>query len=93
MPLPERYYREMIARREEEDRQARRDSAREWVRVLGEMLWWTLLGLTGLGLALHTFDVDRGWVYWWGGAFVWVAGVFVALLTAYRRGVRRGDLK
>jgi hypothetical protein len=91
MPIPERYYREMIARRAEEERLARRDSAVEWVRVVGQIVWWTALGLAGLGLALHNMDIDRGWVYWWGGAFVWVAGVFVALITGYLRGVRRGD--
>lgn len=91
MPTPERYYKEQIQRAEEAERRATRDTRREWARVLSEMLFWTLLGLLGLGLAFHALDVDRGFVYWWAGAFVWTAGVFVAVITAYLRGVRRGD--
>lgn len=91
MPTPERYYKEQIERAAEAERQATRDSRRDWARVLLEIVFWTSLGLLGLGLGLHAFDVQRGLVYWWGGALVWVAGVFVAVITAYLRGARRGD--
>ncbi|MEW5916102.1 MAG: hypothetical protein AB1762_06840 [Gemmatimonadota bacterium] len=90
MPIPERYYREQIARAEQAERLAVHDRRRAWVRVLGEILLWTVLGLTGLGLGLHTLGVERALVYWWGGAFVWVAGVSTAVITAYLRGAKRG---
>jgi hypothetical protein len=91
MPLPERYYREQIARAEAAERAARRDTRREWARVLSEILLWTVLGLFGLGMGLHTLGVERALVYWWAGAFVWVAGVSTALITAHVRGMKRGD--
>jgi hypothetical protein len=93
LPTPERYYREQIERADEADRRARRDTRRGWARAIAEVWLWTSLGLVGLAFALHADDVDRGWVYWWAGAFVWVAGVSHALLTAFRRAVRRGDLQ
>ena len=43
------------------------------------------------GLAFHTFDRQMGVVYWWAGFTVWVGGVILAVLSAYRRGQARGD--
>jgi hypothetical protein len=91
VPIPERYYAAMVARHEEAERRSRRDRVREWLRVLGEIFLWSSLGLIGLGLALHVLDVERGLVYWWAGAFVWVGGVSTSVITAYLRGVKRGD--
>ncbi|HJU72726.1 MAG TPA: hypothetical protein VJ717_03200 [Gemmatimonadaceae bacterium] len=91
MPMPERYYRELVQRHLETERQAKRDTWREWIRVLSGIFFWTLLGLLGLALAFHTYDLDRAWVYWWAGAFVWVTGVLGTCLAAYLRGVHRGD--
>lgn len=62
-------------------------------RAIGEVWLWTSLGLAGLAFALHADDVGLGWVYWWAGAFVWVGGVSYALYTAFRRAVRRGDVR
>ncbi len=91
MPIPEKYRQRLIESYEAADRQARRDSWRAWARVLGEIVMWTLLGLVGIGLAFHAVDVQLGWVYWWAGAVVWVAGVCTAVITAYLRGEDRGD--
>ncbi|MGH7711310.1 MAG: hypothetical protein ACREOG_08495 [Gemmatimonadaceae bacterium] len=91
MPVPERYYREQIERATEAERRATRDTRRSWARAIGEVWFWTLLGLVGLAFALHTDSVERGWMYWWAGAFVWVAGVSYSLISTYRRGLRRGD--
>ncbi len=91
MPISERYYKEIIERNAEAERRAEQDKRREWIRVLAQIFLWTTLGLLGIGLAFHTYDVELGWVYWWAGAFVWVAGWSITMLTAYRRGVRRGD--
>jgi hypothetical protein len=93
VPISERYYKEIIERHAEAERRAQRDTRREWLRVLAQIFLWTTLGLFGIGLAFHAFDEDRGWVYWWAGAFVWVAGWCVTMITAYLRGVRRGDWK
>ena len=91
MPLPEKYLRQQIESHAAAEREARRDSRRAWIRVLGEIALWTLLGLGGFGLAFHTLDFELGMVYWWGGSIVWVAGVTVAVLSAHRRGEERGD--
>lgn len=93
MPLPERYYKEQIERAAAAEGRATRDTRRGWARAIGEIVLWTTLGLFGLGLALHSTDEQRGWVYWWAGAFVWVAGVSTALFKAYRRAIRRGDMQ
>jgi hypothetical protein len=91
VPLPEKYRRQLIESHEAAERQARRDTRREWARVLGEIVLWTLLGLVGIGFAFHALDVELGWVYWWASAIVWVAGVSAAVITAYLRGQQRGD--
>ncbi|MGH7693623.1 MAG: hypothetical protein ACRENH_01510 [Gemmatimonadaceae bacterium] len=93
MPVSERYYKELLHTHEEAERQAQKDTRREWIRVLAQIFLWTTLGLVGIALAFHVYDESLGWVYWWAGAFVWVAGWCVTMLTAYRRGVRRGDWK
>lgn len=91
MPISPRYYKELVHSHEAAERWARKDTRREWLRVLVQIFLWTTLGLLGIGLAFHTYDIDLGWVYWWAGAFVWVAGWCVTMITAYLRGVRRGD--
>jgi hypothetical protein len=91
VPLPEKYLRQQIDNRATAEREARRDSRRAWMRILGEIVFWTLLGLGGFGLAFHTFDYDLGMVYWWAGSVVWVAGVTAAVFSAHRRGEARGD--
>ena len=91
MPLPEKYRREQIDNRAASEREARRESRRAWIRILGEIVFWTLLGLGGFGLAFHTFDYDLGRIYWWAGSVVWVAGVTAAVFSAHRRGEERGD--
>ena len=91
MPLPEKYRNQLLESHELAERLARRDTRRAWARVLGEIVLWTSLGLVGIALAWHTFDAQLGWVYWWTGAIVWVAGVSAAVITAYLRGEKRGD--
>jgi hypothetical protein len=91
MPLPEKYLRQQMETHAAAERVSRWDSLRAWARVLGEITFWSLLGLLGLGLALHTFDFALGKVYWYAGTIVWIAGVSAAVLTAYRRGENRGD--
>ena len=73
------------------DRESRWDGWLALVRVIGEIVLWTLLGLLGISMALHTFDVEFGRIYWLLGCLVWIGGVSVAVLSAYRRGEERGD--
>jgi hypothetical protein len=91
MPLPEKYRRQLMESHEAAERVSRWDSWLAWARVLGEIVFWTLLGLLGFGFAFHTLDYHLGMVYWWAGSIVWVAGVSTAVLTGYRRGEERGD--
>ena len=91
MPLPEKYRRQLMERSEAAERESRWDSLRALGRVVGEITLWTVLGLVGIAFAFHTFDYSLGMVYWWSGAVVWVAGVSVTVLAAYRRGEERGD--
>jgi hypothetical protein len=91
MPVPEKYRRQLIESHAAAEREARRDTRRAWVRVLAEIVVWTVLGLTGIALAWRSGDFQLGWIYWWGGATVWVGGVSVAVLSAYKRGEKRGD--
>jgi hypothetical protein len=91
MPLPEKYRRQLMETHAAAERESRWDGWRALARVIREITLWTLLGLLGVGLALHTFDVELGRIYWLVGCIVWIGGVSVAVLSAYRRGAERGD--
>ncbi len=91
MPLPEKYRRQLLETHAAAEREARWDVWRAMARVIGEIVLWTLLGLFGIGLALHTLDYELGKVYWLAGSVVWITGVSAAALSAYRRGSDRGD--
>lgn len=91
MPLSDEYRRKRVERFRQYEREARRDSRLALLRACGEIVLWTFAGLFCLGMALHTFDVQMGWVYWWLGFIVWIGGVSIASLSAYRRGRERGD--
>ena len=73
------------------ERESRWDGWIALARVIGEIVLWTLLGLFGIGMALHVVDVGLGRIYWLAGSIVWIGGVSVAVLSAYRRGEERGD--
>jgi len=59
MPLPEKYLRQLAESHAAAEREARKDNWRAWVRVLGEIAFWSLLGLSVIGLAFHTLDFDE----------------------------------
>lgn len=82
---------EQIERHRVAEREARRDTRRALLRASGEMVLWTCCGLFLIGMAFHTFDIQFGVIYWWLGFTVWVGGVTLAILSAYRRGKERGD--
>jgi hypothetical protein len=91
VPLSDEYRRERVERFRRYELEARRDARLALLRAIGEIVLWTLAGLFCLGMALHTFDVQMGWLYWWLGFIVWIGGVSGATLAAYRRGRERGD--
>jgi hypothetical protein len=91
MPLPEKYRRQQMETAQAAARESRWDGWRALARVVAEIVFWTVLGLGGIGMALHTFDYEIGMIYWWAGSVVWVGGVSAAVLTAHRRGEERGD--
>ena len=90
MPLPEKYYRQLIETHEAAERASRWDALRGWVRATAEIVLWTLLGMAFVFMAFHTDGVDIGRVYWLIGCIVWIGGVAKATLGAYRRGVDDG---
>lgn len=91
MPLPEQYYRQLIESRAAAERESRWDEWRELARVVGEITLVTGLGMALVFLAFWTSDIQLGAIYWLLGCIVWIAGVSVAVLAAYRRGEERGD--
>ena len=91
MPIPEKYYRQLIESHAAAHRAARWDSLRAWARVIGEITLWTVLGMLITGYAFHVVGVELGHVYWLSGCIVWIGGVSAAVLSAYRRGEDRGD--
>jgi hypothetical protein len=91
MPLPERYRRQLAETHAAAERESRWDGWRALARVMGEIVLWTLLGLFGIGMALHTVGAALGRIYWLAGSIVWIGGVSTAVLSAYRRGEERGD--
>lgn len=91
MPLPEKYLRQQMETCAAAEREGRWDRAREWARMLGEIVLWTSLGLGGIALAFNAFDYELGMIYWWAGSAVWFGGVSAAVLGAYRRGEERGQ--
>ena len=91
MPLPEKYYRQLIESHAAADRASRWDAWRALARVLVEITLWTVLGMLITGYAFYVLDVALGRVYWLAGCIVWIGGVSTAVLSAYRRGEDRGD--
>lgn len=75
----------------EAERQVARTSRWELARVCGECLGSALIGGFVSMSALHTTDASLGAILWWGGMVIGYSGIFLSLLTAYRRGERRGD--
>lgn len=90
-PTPDDYRAERVARHAEAEREARRDTRREMLRVMGIIVIWTACGLALIGMAFHVTDATIGRAFWLGGHIVWIGGVASAIHSAYRRGEARGD--
>jgi hypothetical protein len=90
MPIPEKYYQQLIDSSATAERASRWDEWRELARVVGEIALATALGMALVFMAFWTPDPPRGRVYWLLGCIVWIGGVSIAVLSGYRRGVERG---
>ena len=91
MPISEKYYQQLIESRAAAERASRWDEWRELARVLGEIGLATTLGMALVFLAFWTADIQLGGIYWLLGCMVWIGGVSISVLSAYRRGEERGD--
>ncbi|MEO8337331.1 MAG: hypothetical protein ABI664_20300 [bacterium] len=91
MPIEPKLYRELIEQHEQAHRAAKSDTLRDLLLTCGHLLFWVVLGLVFLGMALHTTDRSWGNIFWKAGHTVWITGVLFSLLAAYRRGEKRGD--
>lgn len=83
----ERIAQERLAAGHEVERAARWELA----RVCLECFASCLLGMLSIGFALHTTDLALGQIAFWGGMLIGTVGVFLSVLSAYRRGEERGD--
>lgn len=90
-PSLDDYRVERVARHAKAEREARRDTRREMLRVMGIIAFWTVGGLALIGMGFHVTDRTIGMAFWWGGHITWIGGVASAIHTAYRRGEARGD--
>ncbi len=91
MPLPRPLLEEMAARRCQERELAERDRRRDMVRTALACVGWCALGLFCIAWAFHTTDEAYGRVAFLAGIAIGNGGVIATLLSAYRRGERRGD--
>lgn len=90
MPLPEQYRRQLEETHAAAHREARWEGLRAWMRAVGEIVLFTLLGMALVFLAFYVHDERLGRIYWLLGCIVWIGGVAMAVLGAYRRGLEEG---
>ena len=91
MPIPQKYYQQMIERRAAAERASRWDDWRELARVLAEITLTTAFGMGLVFVAFWSADIQLGRIYWLLGCIVWIGGVSIAVLSGYLRGVERGE--
>ena len=84
----ERIGRERLAAEREVERAARR----RFVRALVEVAAASLLGAFIMSFAFAVHDPETGAILLWGGMLVGYSGMAFALLSAYYRAERDGDI-
>lgn len=77
--------------REEAEREARRITRVELLRATLQVILSCVAGLAIMFFAWWVDDPVLGKAFLWGGMAVGYAGMAYAILSAYRRGVERGD--
>ncbi|HJQ21994.1 MAG TPA: hypothetical protein VJ867_16740 [Gemmatimonadaceae bacterium] len=73
------------------EREAQSVTRRALLRASLEIVVSCLAGLCIMFFAWHVDDPVLGKAFLWGGMAVGYAGMAFAILSAYRRGVERGD--
>lgn len=77
--------------RERASRETDRIYRLELIRVCGEMIAWTVLGLVVAGFAFRVMSYELGMIFLYGGMVINLGGVVFSIWSAYARGERRGD--
>lgn len=72
-------------------REVERIYRREMLRAAGGCIGWCLAGCFLLLSAVHMTNPELAQIPWWGGYLVGYGGISYTLITAYNRGVERGD--
>lgn len=84
----ERIGRERLAAEREIERAARR----RFLRAIAEVVGACALGMVILSFAFSATDRDTGMIFLWAGMLVGYSGMAYALLSAYWRAEREGDI-
>jgi hypothetical protein len=96
MPLPKHLLEELERKREQESVEAAAATRWQLVRTALMCVFWCAVGAVIMGYSFHVYAVtQRQWAIANGafylGLIVGTAGPVFTLLSAYRRGVERGD--
>ena len=91
MPVPRDIMDELVARRAEEHAAAQREKLRDLALTAVLCLVWSALGISLILLAAHLTHELYARVAFFAGLAVGNGGILFTLLSAYRRGERRGD--
>ncbi len=86
-----RSYEEQVAAHARAHREASRDTRRDFWRLVLDLAITVAGGLTLLGWAFHSSEMDIARAFWWAGHAFWAAGMTVSAIRAYKRSERRGD--
>lgn len=73
------------------ERDARRETRRDFLRASLQCVGFCTLGLCVMFFAFYVDDLQVGRAFMWGGMVVGYSGIAYTLLSAYRRGEARGD--
>ena len=82
---------EQAARNAQSEREAARDTRRDFIFTCLRMVMFVAIGYAFVGFSAHTADYWLGKVLFWAGLTIWIPGVMFTLLGYYRRGEKRGD--
>ena len=84
-------YERIEREREAAEREARRTTLRALLGASLQCIGFCALGLFIMFFAFHVHDLFIGRAFLYGGMAVGYAGLFYTVISAYKRGVERGD--
>ena len=91
MSIRKAEYERIGREREEAERESRSIALRDLLRASLQCGGFCVLGLAIMFWAFHVNDLLLGRVFFWGGLVAGYTGMSYTILSAYRRGVQRGD--